>query len=191
MAVSKPMTSVYKTLTDPELSGLLLRDFFNTDSSASLMSAYSALNPRQAPTLTEQEWLGIEYDFNALFIGPQKLKAAPFASVYLEEEALVMGRTTLDIREFMASVGLYVNKENIIPDDHISYVLELAVLLSANVRQTAEYEEAFRQYVLTYLAQWVPLFIEKIKINARTAALRAVAEKLAFWLDELKTGVSI
>lgn len=27
MAVSKPMTSVYKTLTDPELSGLLLRDF--------------------------------------------------------------------------------------------------------------------------------------------------------------------
>ncbi|EAP1707831.1 molecular chaperone [Salmonella enterica] len=185
------MTSVYKTLTDPELSGLLLRDFFNTDSSASLMSAYSALNPRQAPTLTEQEWLGIEYDFNALFIGPQKLKAAPFASVYLEEEALVMGRTTLDIREFMASVGLYVNKENIIPDDHISYVLELAVLLSANARQTAEYEEVLRQYVLTYLTQWVPLFIEKIKINARTAALRAVAEKLAFWLDELKTGVSI
>lgn len=125
------------------------------------MSAYSALNPRKAPTLTEQEWLGIEYDFNALFIGPKKLKAAPFASVYLEEEALVMGRTTLDIREFMASVGLYVNKENIIPDDHISYVLELAVFLSANARQTAEYEEVLRQYVLTYLTQWVPLFIEK------------------------------
>jgi TorA maturation chaperone TorD len=41
--------------------------------------------------LTEQEWLEAEYDFNALFVGPQTLKAAPFASVYLEEDALANG----------------------------------------------------------------------------------------------------
>jgi TorA maturation chaperone TorD len=42
-----------------------------------------------------------EYDFNALFVGPQTLKAAPYASVYLEEDASVMGKSTLSIREFM------------------------------------------------------------------------------------------
>jgi TorA maturation chaperone TorD len=63
----------------------LLRDFFISHDSCTLKAAYSDTN---ASALTEQEWLEAEYDFNALFVGPQKLKAAPFASVYLEEDAL-------------------------------------------------------------------------------------------------------
>ncbi|MEA7543853.1 molecular chaperone TorD family protein, partial [Salmonella enterica subsp. enterica serovar Montevideo] len=43
------------------------------------------------------------HDFNALFVGPGKLLAAPFASVYLEDDALVMGKATLEIRDFMAA----------------------------------------------------------------------------------------
>ncbi|HGP2716157.1 TPA: molecular chaperone [Salmonella enterica] len=189
--MNKQLISVYETMTELESSGLLLRDFFYADSSSSLMSAYSALNPTEAATLTKQAWLDIEYEFNVLFIGPQKLKAPPFASVYLEEEALVMGKTTLDIREFMTSIGLYINKVNITPDDHISYVLELAVLLSANARYSEKYEIALHQYVFAYLMEWVPIFIDKIKTHSRTSALRMVAEKLSFWLDELKTRVSI
>ncbi|MDI8799770.1 molecular chaperone TorD family protein, partial [Salmonella enterica subsp. enterica serovar Montevideo] len=45
-----------------------------------------ALPPTAAVNLTDRAWLEAEYDFNALFVGPGKLLAAPFASVYLEDD---------------------------------------------------------------------------------------------------------
>ncbi|MCU6174566.1 TorD/DmsD family molecular chaperone [Citrobacter cronae] len=184
------MGEIYETLTIFESTGLLLRDFFISSDSNTLKKAYSALDTN-ASTLTEQEWLEAEYDFNALFVGPQTLKAAPFASVYLEEDALVMGKSTLSIREFMANIGLSINHINNIPDDHISCVLELAVLLSANARTSAEYQVVLNRYINEYIAMWVPEYIEKININAQTATLKTVAERLSSWLDELNTRVSI
>ncbi|EHN8455347.1 molecular chaperone TorD family protein, partial [Salmonella enterica subsp. enterica serovar Enteritidis] len=114
------MDSIYESLTELEKTGLTLRDFFNSHDSHSLKSAYVRLNPSAAVNLTDRAWLEAEYDFNALFVGPGKLLAAPFASVYLEDDALVMGKATLEIREFMAALGLSVNQESNIPDDHIS-----------------------------------------------------------------------
>ncbi|MEG0800345.1 MAG: molecular chaperone TorD family protein [Citrobacter sp.] len=184
------MGEIYETLTSFESTGLLLRDFFISYDGTTLKEAYSALD-KNASTLTEREWLEAEYDFNALFVGPQTLKAAPFASVYLEEDALVMGKSTLSIREFMADIGLSINNANNIPDDHISYVLELTVLLSANARASSEYQVALNRYAMEYVANWVPGYIEKININAQTVALKTVAEKLSFWLDELNTRVSL
>lgn len=179
----------YETLTKFESAGLLLRDFFISYDGGSLKSAYISLAD-ESGNFTGQDWLDIEYDFNALFVGPLALKAAPYASVYLEDEALVMGKATLCHREFMEKLGLSANQENSMPDDHISYVLELAVLLSANARQSAEYMPAFNQYVMEYIAKWVPDYIDKIKINAQTAALQNIAEKLSYWLGELITRVS-
>lgn len=184
------MGEIYETLTIFESTGLLLRDFFISHDSHTLKAAYSALEAH-ASRLTKQEWLDAEYDFNALFVGPQTLKAAPFASVYLEEDALVMGKSTLSIREFMANIGLSINHKNNIPDDHISCVLELAVLLSANARTSAKYQVAFTRYVSEYIALWVPEYIEKININAQTATLKTVAGRLSSWLNELNTRVSI
>ena len=183
------MGEIYKTLTNFESTGLFLRDFFISYDSNALKEAYSALD-RNAESLTEQEWLEVEYDFNALFVGPQKLKAAPFASVYLEEDALVMGKSTRSIREFMANMGLSINDRNNIPDDHISCVLELAVLLSANARASSEYQVTLTRYASEYVAVWVPKYIEKININAQTVTLKNVAGRLSSWLDELKTRVS-
>lgn len=92
------MDSIYESLTELEKTGLTLRDFFNSHDSHSLKSAYVRLNPSAAVNLTDRAWLEAEYDFNALFVGPGKLLAAPFASVYLEDDALVMGKATLEIR---------------------------------------------------------------------------------------------
>ncbi|EIJ5221868.1 molecular chaperone [Salmonella enterica subsp. enterica] len=180
------MDSIYESLTELEKTGLTLRDFFNSHDSRSLKSAYVRLNPTAAVNLTDRAWLEAEYDFNALFVDPGKLLAAPFASVYLEDDALVMGKATLEIREFMAALGLSVNQESNIPDDHISCVLELTTLLLANTRQTSPYRSTLTQYINNYLTKWVPLYIEKIKTHAQTATLYTVADILFYWLDELK-----
>lgn len=183
------MGEIYETLTIFESTGLLLRDFFISHDNCTLKAAYSALDTN-ASALTEQEWLEAEYDFNALFVGPQKLKAAPFASVYLEEDALVMGKSTLSIREFMANIGLSISVVNNIPDDHISCVLELAVLLSANARASSEYRVTLTRYA-SGMSRCGARVYRKININAQTATLKNVAGRLSSWLDELKTRVSI
>ncbi|EGP0903747.1 molecular chaperone [Salmonella enterica] len=180
------MDSIYESLTELERTGLTLRDFFNSHDSRSLKSAYVRLNPTAAVNLTDRAWLEAEYDFNALFVGPGKLLAAPFASVYLEDDALVMGKATLEIRDFMAALGLSVNQESNIPDDHISCVLELTTLLLANTRQTSPYRSTLSQYINNYLTKWVPLYIEKIKTHAQTTTLYTVADILFYWLAELK-----
>ncbi len=103
------MDSIYESLTELEKQGLHCV-IFNSHDSRSLKSAYVRLNPTAAVNLTDRAWLEAEYDFNALFVGPGKLLAAPFASVYLEDDALVMGKATLEMREFMAALGLSVNQ---------------------------------------------------------------------------------
>ncbi|VEB62225.1 dehydrogenase [Salmonella enterica subsp. enterica] len=83
-----------------------MRDFFNSHDSRSLKSAYVRLNPTAAVNLTDRAWLEAEYDFNALFVGPGKLLAAPFASVYLEDDALVIGKGDAGDTGFYGSVGI-------------------------------------------------------------------------------------
>ncbi|EGA3541053.1 molecular chaperone [Salmonella enterica] len=180
------MGSIYETLTELEKTGLILRDFFNSYDGRSLKSAYVRLNPTAAVNLTDRAWLEAKYDFNALFVGPGKLLAAPFASVYLDDDALVMGKATLEIRDFMATLGLSVKQDSNIPDDHISCVLELTTLLLVNSRQASQYRRTLTQYINNYLTKWVPLYIEKIKTHAQTTMLYTVADILFYWLDELK-----
>jgi TorA maturation chaperone TorD len=160
-----------------EVTGLLLRDFFIANNNSTLVTAYLALEPD-----AQKNTLAMEYDFNALFLGPQALKAAPYASVYLEEEATVMGKTTLELREFMRQLGLSINHDNHLPDDHVSYALELCVLLLTNVRQQPELKEMLFRYVFDYIAKWMPLFILNITGNAQTMELKKVASRLADWL---------
>lgn len=70
------MDSIYEYLTELESSGLLLRDFFISSDSQTLKSAYLALN-KEAAELSDSDWLAAEYDFNALFVGPGKLRPHP------------------------------------------------------------------------------------------------------------------
>lgn len=97
-----------------------------------------------------------------------------------------MGKTTLELREFMQQLGLSINNENHLPDDHVSYALELCVLLLINVRQQPELKEMLFRYVFEYVAKWMPLFVLNITGNAQTMELKKVASRLAGWLDELK-----
>ena len=173
-------------LTEFESSGLRLRDFFIFHNTDTLKVVWSELCSDAACELSDADWLDVEYDFTTLFVGPGKLTAAPYASVYLEEDALVMGKTTLTLREFIENLGLSIDNDNNIPGDHVSYILELVVLLQVNSRQTPEYRTALTQFIAEYVAIWLPAFIERIKSNAQTATLRRAADKLSNWLDELK-----
>lgn len=68
----------------------------------------------------------IRHDFNALFVGPERMKAAPYESVHLSQENLVFEQQTFVVRAAYAEFDLAAPKLNQEPDDHIG--LELAFL---------------------------------------------------------------
>ncbi|EMN1409483.1 molecular chaperone TorD family protein [Enterobacter cloacae] len=181
-------SSTYEALTSFEIKGLTFRDFFNAADTTSRCASLHLLFP-ESRAWQQDEALEVEYDFNALFVGPATLLAPPYASVYLDEEPLLMGATTLRVREFLQNMGLFVTEENSVPDDHISYEMELAVMLSVHARHSPQYHDALTRFVLGHLELWLPAFITKINDCAKTSAMKCLASQLTNWFDELKTRV--
>ena len=60
----------------------------------------------------------LRIDYSRLFIGPYRLLAPPYGSVYLENTRRIMGNSTLDVRDKYADEGLRLDiKED---PDHLS-----------------------------------------------------------------------
>lgn len=180
--------AIYEALTPFEIKGLMFRDFFNAADMTSRCASLRYFFP-ESEAWPQNEVLDVEYDFNALFVGPATLLAPPYASVYLDEEPLLMGATTLSVREFLQSFGLSVSAENSVPDDHISYEMELAVMLLVHARYSPQYHDALARFVRAHLELWLPAFIAKITDCAKTSAIKCLAVQLNDWFDELKARI--
>ena len=103
--------------------------------------------------------------------------------------SLLWWPTTLSVRAFLQRMGLAVAAENSVPDDHISHEIELVVMLSVHARHSPQYQDALARFVCGHLELWLPAFIEKINLNAKTSAIKRLALQLTNWFDELKTRV--
>lgn len=180
------------SLTPFEQLGLLLRDVFIADDFNKLSQALNILvcfynsnydDTETPPLITSQD---TEYDFNSLFVGPDCPTAPPYSSVYLEKSGLLMGETTLNFREFMQSLGIYIRTCSGIPDDHIAYELEFTVLLSVNARNNTTFEVVLTHFFSEHLDKWLPPFIVKMVNNTKTVPLQWTAKILRCWLNELR-----
>lgn len=175
-----------------ELTGLLLRDFFYAEDAETICKSLTAMSQfftqEQPINLTTADWLEVEYDFNRLFVGPQAVQAAPYSSVYLDAETLLMGKSTQQVKELYQALGIIIANENQTPDDHISYEIEACLLLVKN-NTTDAHREALCWFVSEHMALWLPQFVEKIINNAVTPSIKAAAMLLTNWFGELKSRV--
>lgn len=164
--------------------GLLLRDFFSSRSGKELNNVVKKLTDKR-----EQISGDIEYDFNSLFIGPGKLLAPPYASVYLDEDMLLMGNSTLSVRNFMLNYGIGVSDNINIPDDHISCEVEFIILLLRKSQEDKQYLSVLRQFCNEHFLLWIPPFIERVMQNARTNEIKNTTLILKCWVEKLTTGI--
>ncbi|POP43595.1 molecular chaperone [Superficieibacter electus] len=175
-----------------ELTGLLLRDFFYAADTAALSQSLTAMSnyfiQEQHVTIKEVNWREVEYDFNRLFVGPQAVLAAPYSSVYLDAETLLMGKSTQQVKELYQALGIIIANENQTPEDHISYEIEACLLLVKNNTANAHHD-ALCWFISEHLALWLPQFVEKIINNAVTPSIKAAAMLLTNWFGELKSRV--
>jgi len=172
---------------EPEfrLQAEALRDFFISRDAAELEAAYGRLRSATPDPLPEvRDWREAEYAFNRLFVGPVALEAPPFASVYLDNEPMVMGPTTMAVRQVYALLGLESPWKNTLPDDHISLELDAALALSraAGKVDIPDLHQVRRYFVAKHMNAWLPEFYNRV-LSSESAhpAITAAARMVRDW----------
>ncbi len=161
------MTETDTTLTPLDTSsrlGCSLRDFFIASNGDDLLTAFHRLN-ELAPELPRPISAdSLEFSFNRLFIGPQAPIAPPFASVYQDEDDLVMGRATQDARDLYHSLGLVSPWQGTFPDDHIALEIDACLQMKARIAETGSNEitTLYQNFLQEHLLQWVPQFAARV-----------------------------
>lgn len=119
-------------------------------------------------------------DFADLFIGPGKLGAAPWASVYLTEEQITFGEQTLAIRRVYSQFGVEINTGEREPDDHIGLIFSfIAHLCELAAQQLQENQNspthALRSLLTDHVLTWAPTMLQAMHNNASTNFYRGIA----------------
>lgn len=130
----------------------------------------------------EQALRNASADFHRLFIGPMKLVAAPWSSVYLDLGSL-FGPTALAVERVFKENGLVIPEGNHEPFDHVGYEFAFVEEMHKAAERTRKEGgdpdsslERARSFVETYLLPWMDAFLGKVASGARTDCYRGLAE---------------
>ena len=163
-----------------------LRDFFFSRHGPEMGAAVARLKQETVQAPNTRDWEQVEFDFNRLFVGPMALAAPPYASVYLDPEPLLMGRSTLKVREVYHFLGLASPAENSLPDDHIALELDACVVMCSTLTKThnTELGALWNAFLQEHLQQWIPQFVDRIKHTPEVHPIFCyVADRLQTWRD--------
>lgn len=127
----------------------------------------------------------LKVDYAALFVGPFELIAAPYGSIYLEQQRTVMGESTLQVQRFYDAADLQLEIQE--PPDHIAIELEFMYLLCsreaeaivAGDMEQARYNRELQLDFARTMMGWVPAFTKCIQKGAQTEYYRALASCLS------------
>lgn len=196
-----------KTEIYPEaflLSLCALRDFFASSTQKDMEDIFhkytkqGLMFERDTFSLKTCDFLEVEYDFNRLFIGPDKVVAPLFSSVYLEPNALLMGEYTVRMRKLMEELDLAVPtliNGGSIPEDFLAYELEILIIL--NSLMTRSYENTVlyealakeRTWLESHLKAWIPLFLKKCYESEEKVPIQGAIKAILSLLEEQIKGL--
>jgi putative dimethyl sulfoxide reductase chaperone len=135
-------------------------------------------------------------DYARLFVGPFKVLAPPYGSVYLENTRTVMGASTTDVRNRYQTFGLDTAKNFKDAPDHINAELEFMYYLifqenealkASDFESALGFLEAQKAFLTDHLSIWITEFTAAMEEHAQTDFYKhlAVASRI-FVLGELK-----
>ncbi|AXH08585.1 hypothetical protein CP960_09100 [Malaciobacter halophilus] len=121
------------------------------------------------------------WDYNRLFVGPEKPLAMPFESSYRLNENLLMGKFTYQVRDYYSQVGIEVQNLNHFPDDFIGfefqylYYLSLLIIESYkidNIEEVNKFLKIRKEFFNNHPKAWINNFSEDIIINSKQTILK-------------------
>ena len=148
---------------------------------------------KHVPKISEID--SIIIDYSKLFVGPYRLLAPPYGSIYLEDMGRVMGNSTVDVRNKYAEEGLNVNLKE--APDHVAIELEFMYFLvfkeieatrNHDLEKAVLYQRKQRTFLETHLGIWISDFADNVSSNAETAFYKKVAcLTKSFIMEDLKS----
>jgi TorA maturation chaperone TorD len=120
-----------------------------------------------------------EFDYNRLFVGPNRLLAPPYESTYRNYEGTIMQQETIKVRNFYHYEGLQVADEGQFPDDHIQFELELICHLLNRKEKSAD----LKLFLENHFFKWVDKHCERIEDNSQNQITLAFAYLLKDFLQ--------
>lgn len=143
----------------------------------------------------------LRWDFTRMFVGPAKLVAPPWESVYLSGERLLFQPETLTVRQAYLKYGLLPESFLREADDHLALELEfmghlsrLAEAYAGKGREAGEAAEDVKAgldrvlkdqkaFLEQHLLKWVPAFAADVRLGAETDFYKGVAMVLEGFVE--------
>lgn len=153
----------------------------------------AAMQQQLAGTQGQQ---ALQVDYARLFLGPYRLLAPPYGSVYLEGERRVMGTSTDKALDHYKRVGLDLSPQFQEAPDHIAAELEfMHYLLFSSIsgperglgEETALYQDLQKEFLHDHLGAWAEPFCRAVEQNAETGFFQSLARATrAFLAQEMR-----
>lgn len=132
----------------------------------------------------------LRVDYARLFVGPFKLLAPPYGSLYLEGDIL-MGNSTADVVNWYRQEGVEIAVKDM-PDHvvaelefmHILILKDISATGDGDAETACDYREKQRSFLGAHLGAWVTAFTEKIRENARTEYYKALGRVTGRFIHE-------
>ena len=114
----------------------------------------------------------VREEYNRLFVGPVKLVAPPWESVYRGKEAMLFQESTLEVRQAYRKYGLKTASEHRVADDSLALELDFMRHLAVRAQEAlaagddAAVKEALTgsaDFLREHLLVWIPKFLDKMK----------------------------
>ena len=113
----------------------------------------------------------VKNEYTVLFIGPAKLVAPPWESVYLNKQEMLFQESTLAVREFYRKFNMLPENFMRVPDDglalEIHFMSKLAqraldALQADNMDLLKYYLNGQKIFLTNHLCVWIPMFLERM-----------------------------
>lgn len=121
----------------------------------------------------------LQIEYTRLFInGAPRAAIPPYASVYVDGDGCIQGKTTEKIKDFYRQCG-YAVTESLEPPDHIQHELEFLAALAKEGKKEEEF-----YFLRTYFRPWFESFYHQSIHEARHPFYRVAIQLIDFFTKE-------
>ena len=113
----------------------------------------------------------VKSEYMHLFVGPEKLVAPPWESVYQGEDAMLFQEVTLEVRKAYRAFGMQAEAYRRVPDDSLALELAFMSTLAGRARDAfcGGDDAGVRtnlngsvEFLKKHLLRWIPKFLERM-----------------------------
>jgi TorA maturation chaperone TorD len=176
------------------IEGEIIQAFPFADSKASLGRAINRIVKylKLPDVLSRKKWEILHWDYTRMFIGPGKVPAPPWESIYRDADHLYFSQETQEVRNTYRKYNLLPKDLGHQPDDHLGLELDFLHKLCEMAREKAKSADETglmeilndqKAFLDEHLLKWVPDWTRDVVKSAETDFYKGMAQLLEAYLN--------